>query len=421
MKKKLVIIGGGFAGVNLARHLESCPEYEITLVDRNNYNFFPPLLYQVATGFLEPSSISYPFRTLFRGKKNVHFWLGHLEEVKPKENKVILSDGELSYDYLVMATGTRTNYFGLEDIKKNAIPMKTLDDALNMRNTLLQRMEMATKAKTRKEKKEWVTMVIAGGGPTGVEVAGMFAEMRASIISKEYPELTDVFGKIYLVNSDETLLAPFREKSQKYTIEELKKMGVELVFGTRVSGFDGERVSLSNGSYIKSKNLIWATGVKGMVFPGIPSEVYERGNRMKVDAFNKVEGLENIYALGDIAIQKTDKNYPEGHPQLAQVAIQQGRNMALNFKRMVKNQELHPFHYTDKGIMAIIGRSKAVADLPKPHWHFDGLPAWLMWSFIHLFSLINRYDRLRTFYNWAIAYFTRNQDLRMIIRPRKEL
>ena len=421
MKKKLVIVGGGFAGVNLARNLESCPEYEIILVDKNNYNFFPPLLYQVATGFLEPSSISYPFRTLFRGKKNVRFWLGHLKEVKLEEKKLILSDGELTYDYLVLATGTRTNYFGLEDIRKHAIPMKTLDDALNMRNTLLQRMEMATKARNKKEREEWVTMVIAGGGPTGVEVAGMFAEMRASIISKEYPELADIFGKIYLVNSGETLLEPFSEKSQKYTIEELKRMGVELVFGTRVSGFDGEQVSLNNGSYIKSKNLIWATGVKGIVFPGFPSEVYERGNRMKVDAFNKVEGLEDVYALGDISLQKSDENFPEGHPQLAQVAIQQGKNMALNFKRMMNQRELQPFRYTDKGIMAIIGRSKAVADMSKPHSHFDGLPAWLMWSFIHLFSLINRYDRLRTFYNWAIAYFTKNQDLRMIIRPRKEL
>lgn len=421
MKKRIAIIGGGFAGVNLSRRLERNKDFDITLVDKNNYNFFPPLIYQVATGFLEPSSISYPFRKLFSGRQNVHFWLGELEEVLPEQNKLILSNGELEYDYLVMATGTRTNYFGLDSIKENAIPMKTLDDALNMRNTLLQRIERATKTPDKKEREKWVTMVIAGGGPTGVEIAGMFAEMRASIIRKEYPELTNIYGKIYLVNGADRLLKPMGKKSQEYTYNELKEMGVEIMLNSRVTGFDGEKVSLKDGSFIESKNLIWATGVTGITFPGIPEEVYARGNRLKVDAHNTVEGMNNIYAVGDACIQFTDEGFPEGHPQLAQVAIQQGDTLAKNFCRMACRKKPKPFHYKDKGIMAIIGRSKAVADIPKPDLHFDGFPAWLMWSFIHLFSLINRRDRWRTFYNWSIAYFTRNQDLRMIIRPKEKL
>lgn len=419
MKKRIVVVGGGFAGVNLVRSLANTVQFDITLIDRNNYNFFNPLIYQVATGFLEPSSISYPFRKLFGKKKNVHFWLGELEEICPEENKLKLSNGELEYDHLVMATGTQTNYFGLEKVKEHAIPMKTLDDALNMRNTLLQRIERATKLKNEEEKEEWVTMVIAGGGPTGVEIAGMFAEMRESIIRKEYPELAHVRGKIYLVNGGSSLLQPMSKKSQEYTLKTLRKSGVKVKLNTRVVDFDGERVSLKGGNYIRSKNLIWATGVTGIKFPGIPEEYYDRSNRLKTDAYNKVKGTSNIYAIGDACIQDHEEKYPEGHPQLAQVAIQQGKNLANNLRRGNTGQEPQPFQYQDKGIMAIMGKSKAVADLPKSH--FQGLIAWLLWSGIHLFSLINRYDRLRTFYNWSISYFTNNQDLRMIIRPKEKI
>lgn len=419
MKKRIVVVGGGFAGVNLVRCLANTVQFDITLIDRNNYNFFNPLIYQVATGFLEPSSISYPFRKLFGKKQNIHFWLGELEEVYPEENKLKLSNGELEYDYLVIASGTQTNYFGLEKVKQHAIPMKTLDDALNMRNTLLQRIERATKLKNEEEKEEWVTMVIAGGGPTGVEIAGMFAEMRESIIRKEYPELAHVKGKIYLVNGGNSLLEPMSKKSQEYTLRTLRKLGVKVKLNTRVVDFDGERVSLKGGADIRSKNLIWATGVTGIKFPGIPDEYYDRSNRLKTDAYNKIEGSKNIYAIGDACIQDHEEAYPEGHPQLAQVAIQQGKNLANNFSRMNTGKEAQPFQYQDKGIMAIMGKSKAVADLPKSH--FQGFIAWLIWSGIHLFSLINRYDRLRTFYNWSISYFTNNQDLRMIIRPKEKI
>lgn len=416
MPKKIVIIGGGFAGINLAREMANETAFQVTLVDKNNYNFFPPLIYQVSTGFLDPSSITYPIRNLFRGVSNFNFWMGEMLEVVAAENKIILSNGELTYDYLVIATGTQTNYFGLENLQKHAIPMKTLEDALSMRNLILQRLEKATKINDSSERLPWLTMVIAGGGPTGVEISGIFAELRNNTIRKEFPELTGANAKIYLVNGGSELLSPMSKKSQEYTLKALEEMGVEVRLNARVVDYDGEKVMLKDGSHIYSKNLIWATGVTAFVFPGIPKEAYQRGNRLKVDVFNKVDSTQNIYALGDAAVMPTE-TYPNGHPQLAQVAIQQGKNLAKNFKLLNKGTTLKPFTYKDKGSMAIIGSNKAVADLPKIH--FSGFMAWFVWLFIHLFSLINYRNRVRTFYNWAIEYFTKNQDLRLIIRPDK--
>ncbi|MDT0643791.1 NAD(P)/FAD-dependent oxidoreductase [Zunongwangia sp. F363] len=417
MPKRIIIIGGGFAGINLARSLAGNSQFQITLVDKNNYNFFPPLLYQVSTGYLDPSSITYPIRNLFRGKENFHFWMGELQEVVPQQKKIILDNGELPYDYLVLATGTKTNFFGLEQLKEHAIPMKTLEDALSMRNILLQRLEAASRIKDKEERLPWLTMVIGGGGPTGVEISGMFAELRNNTIRKEFPELAGSGAKIYLVNGGNELLSPMSKKSQEYALKNLKQMGVDVVLNTRIVDYDGEKVSLKNGKYIRSKNLIWATGVTGLIFKGIPTEAYDRGNRLKVNEINQVEGLENIFAIGDCCIQRTDPAFPEGHPQLAQVAIQQGKNLAKNFRRIENSQDTKAFKYNDKGSMAIIGSSKAVADIPRPKLHFSGFIAWFMWVFIHLFSLINYRNRIRTFYNWSIEYFTRNQDLRLIIRP----
>lgn len=418
MPKKIVIIGGGFAGVNLAKALADKSQFDTTLVDKNNYNFFPPLIYQVSTGYLDPSSITYPFRNLFRGRINFHFWMGELQEVQPENNKIILSNGELSYDYLVIATGTQTNYFGLENLMKHAIPMKTLEDALRMRNLLLQRLEQAARINDKSERLPWLTMVIAGGGPTGVEISGIFAELRNNTIRKEFPELAGSGAKIYLVNGGNELLSPMSKKSQEYALMKLKEMGVEVVLNARVVDFDGEKVSLKDGSFIRSKNLIWATGVTGIVFNGIPTESYERGNRLRVDSSNKVDGTSNIYAIGDSCVQHTDPAFPNGHPQLAQVAIQQGKNLAKNFQKIEKGEDLIPFKYNDKGSMAIIGSNKAVADIPKGKMHFSGFIAWFAWVFIHLLSLINYRNRLRTFYNWSLEYFTKNQDLRLIIRPK---
>ncbi|MBF4472046.1 NAD(P)/FAD-dependent oxidoreductase [Flavobacterium sp. HJJ] len=418
---QIVIIGGGFAGINLAKELTNQKGIEVTLVDKNNYNFFPPLIYQVATAFLEPSSISYPFRKFFAGKKNLQFRLGELEKVIPAENKIILNNGELNYDYLVFATGAETSYFGMENVKKNAIPMKTLNDAIEMRNTLLKNLEKAAICKDIHKRRKLLTIVVAGGGPTGVEVSGMFAEMRKNILLKEYPELQTSASNIYLVDGGDALLSPMSEESQKDTLDAVTKLGVVVKLNTRVVDYKDDTVFFADGKTIQTKNLIWAAGVSAKEFEGIPAESYGRGKRMATDAFNKVNGTENIYAIGDTCIQLSDADFPGGHPQVAQVAIQQGVNLAENFKLMLQNKALKPFKYNDKGSMAIIGKNKAVVDLPKPKMHFKGFFAWMIWLFVHLMSLITYRNRINTFYHWMIAYFSKDQSLRMIIRPEKRV
>lgn len=418
---QIVIIGGGFAGINLAKELTNQKGIEVVLVDKNNYNFFPPLIYQVATAFLEPSSISYPFRKFFAGKKNLQFRFGELQKVIPAEKKIILNNGELHYDHLVFATGAETNFFGMENVKKNSIPMKTLNDAIEMRNTLLKNLEKAAICKDIRKRRKLLTIVIAGGGPTGVEVSGMFAEMRKSILLKEYPELDTSVSNIYLVDGGDALLAPMSKESQADTLEAVTKLGVIVKLNTRVIDFKDDTVFFADGETIQTKNLIWAAGVSAKEFEGIPAESYGRGKRLKTDAFHKVNAAVNIYAIGDTAIQFGDDAFPEGHPQVAQVAIQQGLNLAQNFKLLLQNKPLKPFKYNDKGSMAIIGKNKAVVDLPKPKMHFKGFFAWMIWLFVHLMSLITYRNRINTFYHWMVAYFSKDQSLRMIIRPEKRV
>ena len=417
----IVIIGGGFAGINLAKALTNEKGITVTLVDKNNYNFFPPLIYQVATAFLEPSSISYPFRKFFAGKKNLQFRLGEFLKVIPTENKIILNNGELVYDQLVFATGAETSYFGMENVRKNAIPMKTLNDAIEMRNTLLKNLEKAAICKDIRKRRKLLTIVVAGGGPTGVEVSGMFAEMRKSILIKEYPELDTTASNIYLVDGGDALLSPMSVASQQDTLEAVTKLGVVVKLNTRVVDYKEDTVFFADGNTIQTKNLIWAAGITAREFEGIPAESYGRGKRMLTDAFNKVNGTTNIFAIGDTCLQLTDVNFPEGHPQVAQVAIQQGLNLADNFKNLLQQKALKPFIYKDKGSMAIIGKNKAVVDLPKPNLHFKGFFAWMIWLFVHLMSLITYRNRINTFYHWMIAYFSKDQSLRMIIRPDKRI
>ena len=416
---RIVIVGGGFAGINLAKGLAGDKNFDVTLVDKNNYNFFPPLIYQVATAYLEPSSISYPFRKLFGHNGNIHFRLGEVLSVNTALNTVVLNNGELEYDRLIFATGAETSFFGMENVKKNSIPMKTLNDAIEMRNKLLQRMEKAAICKNSRERRKYLNIVVAGGGPTGVEVSGMFAEMRNGVLKKEYPELSTSASNIYLVDGGDAVLSPMSEKSQKDTYDALTKLGVVVKLNTRVVDFKDDTVYFHNGETIQSKNLIWAAGVTAKKFDGIPEESYGRGQRFAVDAFNKVNGTNNVYALGDTCIQLSDAAFPNGHPQVAQVAIQQGVLLAKNFKNEFKNKPLKGFKYHDKGSMAIIGKNKAVADLPKPEMHFKGFIAWAMWLFIHLMSLISYRNRVSTFFNWMVAYFAKDQSLRMIIRPDK--
>jgi NADH dehydrogenase len=415
--KKLVIVGGGFGGVNLALQLKNDPDFQITLVDKNNYNFFPPLIYQVATGFLENSNISYPFRKLFRRYSNIHFRLGELIKVNPESHTIHLNNGEITYDYLVFATGAESNYFGMENIRKNAIPMKNVNDALNMRNTLLQRLELATIINDQAERKRLVTIVVAGGGPTGVEVSGMLADLRRHSLPKDYPELLGTGANIYLVDGGEHLLAPMSTASQNDTFEALNKMGVIIKLKTQVKDFVNDRVILSTGEVIETRNLIWTAGVTAMSFEGIPTSSYGRGKRMLCDSFNKVAGVDDIYAIGDTCMQTHETEYPNGHPQLAQVSLQQGKLLGRNFKNMMENKPLKAFHYKDLGTMAIIGRNKAVCDLPH-HIHFKGFIAWFMWLFVHLMSLINYRNRIKTLYNWTVAYLNKDQSLRFIVRPK---
>jgi len=415
--KQIVIIGGGFAGVNLAKKLADANGVNVTLVDLNNYNYFPPLLYQVATGFLDVANITYPFRKLFAGKKNIRFRMASLQRIDTVNNKAILSNGELSYDYLVLATGTESNYFGIENIRKHGLPMKTIDDAVNIKNYILQKIEEATRLDNPDEIKKLTTMVIAGGGPTGVELAGTIAEMKKNIFRKEYPELANQKGEIYLVDALPTVLAPMSKQSQEYTHKTLVDLDVKVLLNKQVKDYVDNKVIFADGSEIETKMLIWTAGVAGRVFDGLPEDIYGRGKRIKVDAFNKVDGTTNVYAIGDTCIQTTDKNFAEGHPQLAQVAIQQGKNLADNFKAMVAGKPLEPFKYFDKGSMAIIGRSKAVAEIPSPKLKFKGFIAWMMWLFVHLFSLINFRNKMQTFFNWMVTLFTKDQSMRTIVRP----
>lgn len=421
IKKHIVIVGGGFAGVTLLKTLSDNKHYEVTLIDKNNYNFFPPLIYQVATGFLEPSSISYPFRRITSKHQNTHFRLGEVTEIDTANKKVILHDGTVCYDILVLAAGTVTNYFGMTTIKEHAITMNTLEDALNMRNILLQRIEKASRLKHTQDISPYTSIVIAGAGPTGVELAGMFAEMRNEIFVKEYPELQHIPGKVYIINSPDCVLPPMSTKSQQYALHRLQQMGVEVILKTRVTDFNGSEVFLNNGTTIATKNLIWATGVEGITFNGIDEHFYTKGKRLQTDAYHNIIGLPNCYAIGDAALCNGDPNFKNGHPQLAQVAIQQAKNLAKNLKLELKNKELKPFRYKDKGSMAIIGKSRAVADIPNLKLHFQGFIALFIWASVHLFSLISYSDRIRTFLNWCITYITKNQDLRMIIRPKKNI
>jgi NADH dehydrogenase len=413
-QKKVVVIGGGFAGVYLIQQLSKDQRFHITLVDRNNYNFFPPLIYQVSAGFLEPSNISYPFRKLYHNKKNVTFRMGEFLRVLPEQNKVELSSGELEYDYLIFATGTQSNFFGIENVMKKAVPMKTINDAIELRNYILQTIEKATITTDPEERKKLLTMVVAGAGPSGVEISGILAEMKNGIYKKDYPELIGQPGDIYLVDAGPKVLGPMSAQSQDYTQKSLEKMGIKILLSKQVKDYVDGHVILADGDKIATDTLIWTAGVIATELPGLPKESIGRGRRVLVDAHNKVQGFENIYALGDSSLMTTDPAFPNGHPQLAQVAMQQGTNLANNL-RLAAGKPWKPFIYWDKGTMAIIGKTKAVADIGK--LHFKGFIAALIWGFIHIWSLINYRNKFKTFFNWAFTWFTRDVAMRFIFRP----
>jgi NADH:ubiquinone reductase (H+-translocating) len=412
---RIIVVGGGFAGLNLLKRLRNDHRFHITLVDKNNYHFFPPLLYQIGMAFIEPSNITYPFRRFFQEQKNIDFHYGKFIRVVPEKNQIETETSVLSYDHLVLAIGTEANYFGMDHVKSNSLPLKTIDDAINLRNHLLLNFEKACRTKDPEERKWFLTVVIAGGGPTGVEVAGMLAEMIHSIAPKEYPEINRRDFRIYLIQSGPVLLNPMSVKAQTEALKVLTSLGVNILLNVRVKDYINGSVLLSNGESIRTNALLWTSGVVAREVKGILAEQLGEGRRIFVDAFNKVKGSANIFAIGDISLSTEDKKYPKGHPQLAQVAIQQGKLLAVNFRRSLKNEEWKPFEYKDKGTMAIISKFKAVADLPDIS--FKGFLAWIVWLFVHLLPIASFRNKVSLILDWTWAFLTNDPTLRLIIRP----
>lgn len=412
-KKKIVlIVGAGFAGLNLARKLHK-KDFEVYLVDKNNYHQFQPLFYQVATAGLEPASIVFPLRKAFQHYDGFHIRMAELVEIVIPENKIITTENKMFYDYLVIATGVDTNYFGNKEIEEHAIPMKSVSEALYMRNCFLQNLEDAYYAGDE-EKKRLRNVVVVGGGPTGVEVSGAIADMKKYVLRKDYPEMDFSLMKIFLIEGSPVLLGSMSPQAQKKAQEFLEQMGVEVITGTFVKEYDGDTALLSNGEYIPTNTLIWAAGVTANKIKGLPGSVLQRGNRIKVNRFNQAEGYDNIFAIGDIAFMPTEK-YPDAHPQVASVAIAQGGLLAKNLVNLSKNKPLTAFEYKDKGSMATVGRKRAVVDLP--NWKFQGVFAWHTWNLIHLFSILGVKNKLIIFINWAWNYFSPDPNLRVLIKP----
>lgn len=416
-KPRIVIIGGGFAGISLIKQLQG-QEVQLVLFDRHNYHTFQPLLYQVSTAGLEPDSIAYPLRKIFRKNKDFHFRLATVSNIHTSENKIETNIGSLSYDYLVIATGTRTNFFGNSEIEENSMPMKTVPHALNIRSLMLQNIEEADITDDPEKRKQLLNFVVVGAGPTGVELAGALAEFRKGILENDYPELEEEEMHVHLLEGADKVLPPFSETASKKAQRFLENLGVEVHLNTIVESYNGKMAITKNGKKFATETFIWAAGVTGNPVYGIDaSSLVEKTNRYKVNQFNKIDGYENIYALGDIALMETEE-YPKGHPQVAQPAIQQGKTLGKNFKRIFKGNAMKPFEYFDKGSMATIGRNKAVVDIKK--LHFAGAFAWFVWMFIHLWFLVGFRNRVVTFFNWTYSYINYDRAARLIIRPFKK-
>jgi NADH dehydrogenase len=416
-QKRVVIIGAGFGGLTLARKLAKRAEFQVVLIDKNNYHQFQPLFYQVAMAGLEPSSIVFPLRKMFQRNKNVYVRVTGVESVDTQSQTVLTDIGPLSYDFLVIAVGAGTNWYGNERIQANAIPMKSVSEALFLRNAIFEDYERAVTAETPERRQRYLDIVIVGGGPTGVEIAGALAEMKRNIIPKDYHDLDGSQIDIHLVHGNEKILNTMSPESSAASERFLRDLGVKLHLDKVVKDYDGETVTIDDGSTMKADKVIWAAGITGNKIAGLPEGSITRGNRILVNEFNQVKGLTNVFAVGDIAFQ-TEEEYPNSHPQVAQVAIQQAALLSANLPLMVSQKTaLKPFHYKDLGSMATIGRHRAVVDLS--FWKFQGAFAWFTWLFVHLFALIGAKNKLFVFLNWLWNYFSYDQSLRLVIKPWK--
>lgn len=412
-KKKIIIIGGGFAGIQLVRQLDE-DQFDILLIDKINHHQFQPLFYQVATSQLEPASISFPLRNIFKGKKNLQIRLTEVLYIDEINNSIATSIGNFNYDYLVIAIGCKTNFFGNQEIEKHAFTLKTTFDAITIRNHILQTFENIISADEH-IKESLLNLIIVGAGPTGVELAGAFAEIRKNILPKDYPGIDFSKFKIIVIEGSKNTLNSMSENAKIASRKYLDDMGVIIKTETIVANYDGKLLTLNNGESIKTKTVIWAAGVTGNSILGLPETYYGNANRLKVNLINQVIGTKNIYALGDIA-EMTSLKYPKGHPQQANVAINQAKNLGKNFSLILQNKDTQNFEYKDLGSMATIGRNKAVVDLP--FIKFQGYFAWLIWMFLHLMLILSVRNKLIIFINWAWAYCTKDTSLRLILKQK---
>jgi NADH dehydrogenase len=414
---RIVIIGGGFAGVSLAKKL-SKQEVQVVLMDKNNYHTFQPLLYQVSTGGLEPDSIAYPIRKILKDFPNFHFRLANVEEINTVENKVLTDIGALKFDYLVVASGAETNYFGNSEIEKHSMAMKTIPESLNLRSLILENFEDALLTSDLNERNTLMNFVIVGGGPTGVELAGALAEIKKGILPKDYPDLDTRMAQIHIIQSSDCILKGMSDKASQKAEDFLEKLGVNIWKNVRVTNYDGKTVTTNTDLTFETATLIWAAGVKGATIKGLnASELITKGERLLVNEFSQVTGFKNIFAVGDIACMITEE-FPIGLPMMAQPAIQQGNQLGENLLKLLEEKPMKPFVYKDKGAMATIGRNKAVVDLPR--FKFQGIFAWYVWMFVHLFFLIGFRNRMVVFINWVYNYIRFDREARLIIRPFKK-
>lgn len=414
-KKRVVIVGGGLGGLRLAEDLYGSG-MQVVLIDKNNFHQFPPLIYQIASAGIDPSSISFPFRQIFRKRKDFYFRMAEARMVDTEKKILQTSIGKIDYDYLVLAAGATTNFFGNKNIEEWAIPMKTVPEAMGLRNALLSNFERALTCATEEERQELLNVVIVGGGATGVEIAGALSEMKHYVIPYDYPDMDSSLMHIYLIEAGDRLLAGMSQYSSKKAYDFLKSMGVDIQFGKMVTDYRDHKVIMKDGTEIPTRTFLWVSGIRANAMPGISEDHLGRGFRFKVDQFNRIPGLNDVFAIGDQCLQTTDPAYPNGHPQVAQVAIQQAKNLAKNIKRIneghADDNSLTPFKYNNLGSMATIGRNKAVVEIGK--FHSQGFFAWILWLVVHLRSILGVKNKMMVLLNWLWKYVSYNDSIRMI-------